>query len=241
MVFRSCPVNPDVIPLMQNPWRQLPVKAPFVLPMDAAAVAAYQQHFAGSPNLQLQTQLMPEPYHGNPNASICILSLNPGFSERDTHWHFDTELGASLRANLAHESAEYPFVYFDPRFEDSPGAKWWRRKTRRVIEHVGLSKAASAIFNVELFPYHSKSYRRVPKRLVANRLVPSSEYSGHLVREFIRKNKTIVVFRSFRLWVDLVPELDAYDNTFVVKNPRNPTISHNNLERFQELLDRVAV
>ena len=136
------------IPLMQNPWRQLPVKAPFVLPMDAAAVAAYQQHFAGSPNLQLQTQLMPEPYHGNPNASICILSLNPGFSEHDTHWHFDTELGASLRANLAHESAEYPFVYFDPRFEDSPGAKWWRRKTRRVIEHVGLSKAASAIFNV---------------------------------------------------------------------------------------------
>ena len=149
-------------------------------------------------------------------------------------------MGDRLRDNLLHKHDEYPFVYFDPTFEDSPGSKWWRRKTQEIIGRIGQVKTSSTLFNVELFPYHSKSYRRIPKRLVPNRLVPSSEYSGHLVREFIRNNKTIVVFRSLRMWVDLVPELGAYENMHVVKNPRNPTMSRNNLERFQELLDRIS-
>lgn len=226
--------------LMQNPWFALPETAPFVLPIDTGAVEAYSTHFSDRSNLKLQTQLIPEPYHGSPKAQVCILSLNPGFSEHDRSWHIDSELGQALRKNLTHKPADYPFVFLNPRLIESPGGRWWRRKLRRVIDQIGLKKTSSTFFNVELFPYHSKNFKRVPAKLSPNRLVPSSEYSAHLVRQFINKNKTIVVFRSKLQWTDLVPELENYQHMMVVKSPRNPTISEGNLDNFETLMEEIT-
>ena len=226
---------------MKNPWSELPDVAPFVLPDDEVAVAAYLKHFSDAPNLKLQTQLMPEPYHGSPTAPVCILSLNPGFSEKDQYWHDNSELGRSLRGNLVHEESDYPFVFLDPRFIDSPGGQWWGRKLRHVTERIGLKSAASTFFNIELFPYHSKKFKRIPKKLSENQLVPSSEYSAHLVRQFIADEKEIIVFRSKRQWIQLVPELENYGNIMVVRNPQNPTVSPGNLDGYENLMETIAV
>ena len=236
-VFALCNTgNLDGIQFMNNPWSELPRSAPFVLPSDADVVDQHRLHFRESPNLRLQTQLIPEPFNGSPTAAVCVLALNPGFSENDTHWHDNPELRNALIANLTHDNSDHPFVYLNPKFCDSPGSKWWASKLKHLVAHFGAQSLSNLLLNVELFPYHSKKIRRLPASISSNRLVPSSEYSAHLVRGFISSEKPIVILRSRRQWFHLVPELQVYGKLWMVRNPRNPALSPNNLDNYDQLV-----
>lgn len=64
---------------MENPWKHLPGQPPYVLPADAPAISSFNQGV--SDEHQIRLELLPEPYLGDPDAPIILLSLNPGFSE----------------------------------------------------------------------------------------------------------------------------------------------------------------
>ena len=108
--------------------------------------------------------------------------MNPGYSPEDDAWHVDPVYRTAIIDNLSHRAARFPFYFLDPRLKDAPGSAWWRRRSRWWIRDVGIEELARNLFCAELFPYHSRRYRRVPKAMSLDGLVPSSGYVTRLVR-----------------------------------------------------------
>lgn len=217
--------------LPSNPWLRLPDSAPFVLDEDAELIAKFNAR--AKPQMQLDLTLLPEPFIGLPGAPVVLLGLNPGWSEDDAAAHADPSFAATLRKNLRHERSTYPFYFLDPA-RDSPGRRWWCRKLRPVIECVGERVAASGIFCIEFFPYHSNKYGSVP-------LLRSQEYSFALVRHAVQRGALIVSMRSWKRWTSAVPELAGYGRLFRLNNPMNVTVSPKNCPRgFEEIVSALA-
>lgn len=64
---------------MQNPWLDLPRTPPYVLPIDAEAVARFNE--SAKDHGRLLLELLPYPRLGDPNAPIVLMSLNPDLSD----------------------------------------------------------------------------------------------------------------------------------------------------------------
>jgi len=224
---------------MVNPWSQLPTDAPHVLRQDLPIVEEFNQQYAHNSDIKIQSHLLPEPFIGDPSAHVYLLNLNPGYSPEDDDWHRNRAYRNAIIENLGHKTAEYPFYFLDPRLEDAPGSAWWKRRSRWWIRDVGTEILARNLFCAELFPYHSRRYRPVPKRISPDGLVPSSAYVANLVREAIRDRDhqpMIVAMRAPRRWCELIPELGDYSKLFRISNPQNVSLSPNNLKGYDQLV-----
>ncbi len=222
---------PGGVEQMDNPWRHLPRQPPYVLPPDASAVASFNRR-AGEDHA-IRTELLPEPYLGDPAAPIVLLNLNPGFSELD-HQLFDDPLGRALCLdNLLHRPMGYPFYLLDPRIANAPGARWWRARLGAPIRAAGVEAVATRVCCVEFFPYHSRKYRSV------GRVLESQRYSFRLVEDAIERRALIVAMRSRKLWCEQVPRLRAYDRLHACANPRRPYISTGNLPAAFPTIERI--
>lgn len=222
-----------------NPWHALPVAAPFILPCDAELVKAHQAKYQGT-EFEIQSQLLPYPFCGDPNASVYVLTLNPGYaSGGDERMHAEENYSSALRANLVHNNQEYPIVDFDPRFADTPGSQYFLGKFREFIEVLGPKECSNSFFLAELFPYHSSEFKALSTRNLppgTNSCWPSSSsYTFALVRKAIEEKKHIVVMRSYTLWRSVVPELASATNVYQLHNVRNPTLSRGNFDEFEKL------
>jgi hypothetical protein len=202
-----------------NPWRSLPAEAPFVLPGDELAIEAFNRRATEDHRVHLE--LLPEPFFGSQDAPVVVLGLNPGFDPRDEEAHRTPRFEQAMRRNLAHEHGPFPFYYLDPAVADTPGGAWWLRRLRQPIAVAGLDVVASRILCVELFPYHSRRYGRVPP-------LPSQGYGFHLVAQALRRNALVVAMRSWRLWVKAVPTLAGYPRLVRLRSPQNVAISPRN-------------
>lgn len=177
------------LPALVEAWRACPLDArPFVLPGDRELLAADCKRWFGSydefaesafqlsyaryreemDNLQLG--LIPAPYNGNlAKAKIFFLMLNPGFLPGNYFFEQVPEFRAARIACLRQENAahEFPFTSFDPRFAWHPGALYWTKKFKPVLEELntkpGRSYAAAlkilsqGIAYLQHIPYHSAS------------------------------------------------------------------------------------
>ncbi len=189
---------------MINPWHDLPVSPPFVLPQDRAAVEDHNNRVKDK--YKFRWDVLPEPYLGNPDADVLLLNGNPGFIESDVAQHSDPTFAAASRANLLHAHYSYPLYLLDPAFADSGGGRWWRSRLKALLDVVPCEAVASRVCVVELVPYHSVNLRR-PRRQI-----PSQEYSNHLVRRFIDRNRPIVWLRG--RWQEEVPELREHSRLY---------------------------
>ena len=223
---------------MKNPWPQLPTNSvPCVLREDRAIIQGFNARYGDDPDFRIQQQLLPEPFIGDRHARVYLLNLNPGYSAgEDDAWHGDRDYRTAIIDSLSHRTSTFPFYFFDPRLKDAPGSKWWRERARWLIDDIGIQTLAENLFCVELFPYHSKEYKPVPKALSANGLVPSSAYGVHLVRRAIQANRPIVAMRAFSKWRKLLPELEAYGKLFRLKSPRSVWLSPRNLDGYDRLV-----
>jgi hypothetical protein len=89
---------------MENPWLKIPLEAPYVLEIDREGIERYNARTA-SPDRQIDTSLIPEPFIGNPrSAKLVLLNLNPGLAEGDAKAHADPGFKAAMLRNLRHES-----------------------------------------------------------------------------------------------------------------------------------------
>ena len=223
--------------MVENPWSRLPSDAPFVLPQDRSIVERFNERYGHDCAVAIQTQLLPEPFIGDPNASVYVLGLNPGYEpDHDDAWHGKPVYREAIIGGLSHRNAEYPFYFLDPRIETAPGSGWWRRRLKWLIAEFGIKSLARKLFCVELFPYHSRSWKTVPKTLSHNGLVPSAEYSAHLVRRAVATERPIVVMRGFPRWCRLIPELVACGKLFRLRSPQNVALSPGNVERYEQLV-----
>lgn len=203
---------------MKNPWLAVPEVAPFILPGDAGVVERFNQTAPSETRVDLN--LLPEPFQGNPDAPVVLLGLNPGLSDEDAAIHADRLFAQRLRANHAHESADYPFYLLHPEVQ-GPGRNWWDRRLRRVLELAPRQRVAQRLLCIEYFPYHSV-------RFGARLRVPSQEYGFYLARQAVRRGAVVVIMRSHRLWHAAVPELDSYERAFSLRSVQNISVTPNN-------------
>jgi hypothetical protein len=170
---------------MENPWSSLRENAPYVLDEDRKEIEQYAE---------IDTSLVPEPFIGNPaSAKVLLLNLNPGWDQRDAEAHADAKFKAAMFRNLRHEKQEYPFYPLNPEFEWTPCAKWWLKKTRKLIEECGRSKVADGLLVIEWFPYHSREWN-------GQYACTSQEYSFYLARQVIDSDVPPILMRKRQFW-----------------------------------------
>jgi hypothetical protein len=224
---------------LHNPWIELTQTNRFVLKQDELMIKQFNEK--AKEDFKIKTELMPEPFYGSPNGSVYILALNPGYTEGEEAWHQNSDFLNVLKKNLNHENEKYPNYFFDHKYEDHPGYIWWNQKTRWFLKDMGEGdrsrKLSEEIFCVEYFPYHSRKYQDVPKWMLDDALSGHKKYIKHLLGGAISNGKAIVILRSRRRWYEFIPELEKYENTFLVKNPRNVSLSPGNIagDKFKKL------
>ena len=212
---------------VKNPWSQLPASAPYILPEDHSIIERFNARYAYNWKFQVQRQLLAEPFIGDPSSRVYLLGLNPGYDrEADDAWHANPVYCRAIINNLNHRPAEFPFYFLDPCLKDAPGSKWWRLYLKWLINDVGIETLAQNVFYCELFPYHSKKYKPVPK-VIAPKGLPSSRYTVSLVHQTIEAHRLVVVTRAFSRWCKLVPELQGYRNLLHLRTTASIWLSPN--------------
>ncbi|SDX05942.1 hypothetical protein SAMN05444410_108170 [Hydrobacter penzbergensis] len=222
--------------IIKNPWSEILSKRdPYILNSDKELVENFNNK--NSTEYKIYTDLPPEPYIGNPlTADIFLLALNPGYDGKEQGYlQNNPALYQALLNNLVHQNTNYPLFFLEERFSDSPGAKWWRKILKPLLEetnnnHLLLSQK---ICELQYFPYHSKSYKSVGK------VLDSQQYTFDLLRKAIQNNKMIIVLRSEKLWLEEVPELK--EKYFKLNSYQNVVISRNNLgdDEFVKLIKEI--
>ncbi|MBB3800832.1 hypothetical protein FHR47_001066 [Xanthomonas arboricola] len=216
---------------MRNPWLALPKSAPYILPDDRPLVEAFNSRAV--PEKRYDLSLFPEPYFGRFDAPVVFLALNPGWNPLDAAMHSRPDFATQCELSLAHSLAPYPFLHLQPVC-DTPGSLWWRRITKPLISDAGFDAVAKNISCLQFFPYHSRKFGSHTTS------IPSQLYGIELVRGAMARGAEIVVMRSWKLWSKAVPDLVSYSHLHLVRNPRNPTVSANNLPSgYEVVLDRI--
>lgn len=207
---------------MQNPWTAIVHNSE-----ESSSAKDRWIHRLDRPFIADKTvasDLLPEPFIGNPAAPIYLLALNPGYHTDNDQEHQRPEFRKILLQNLLHDVHDWPFYYLNPQFSSTRRGKWWREKFTNLMDEVDDDQTVSrSFFCMQLFPYHSEDGKPVVP-------VPSILYTRHLLLQAISTRKTIVFMRSKKLWFWLVPELLSCTETFTITNPRNPVISKNGFQ-----------
>ena len=223
-----------------NPWPNLPKASPFILHEDRCPIDAFNALASTTAATRIQTNLLPEPFFGNPDAPVVALALNPGYSSLDERWHVNPAFAETIRQTYAHTNLDFPHYYFDPRFIDCPGSIWWRAKSRWLIDECGLEAVAKNILCIQLFPYHSQRYKPLPKKLLASGILHSFSYTASLVKKAMADRCIIILMRSAKQWFGHVPALADYDLLCRIRNPRNVALSPRNLTSFSTVKNAIV-
>lgn len=212
---------------MNNPWTNISDIPPYIAPIDLPFLGN------NSAKKNLRFEIPPDPYIGNLNeAKVVILGLNPGFKDSDLSQHIQNPKFLTIaKENLIHK-ANPSFFFFNQELSFCGGNAWWTRILKPIIKE-GISKEilSNKIMCIEYFPYHSKTFKTI------NHILPSQYYSFELVKEAMNRAKVIVIMRSKKLWLKVIPQLESYPY-ILIKNPRNPVLSPNNMtrEEFEKLV-----
>jgi hypothetical protein len=211
----------------QNPWIALPTEAPFVLPCDRPFIDQYNKSTKAK-SLGIHTNLLPEPFHGNPGAPVVVLLLNPGVGTQEEKLHKNPAFARALRNSITLGTSIEHFHLVDE--SKGPGHVWWKRACKALQQ---VESLPSRLLSVEFSPYHSKSFGHGHLRL------PSQEYSFQLVKQAMQREALIVCMRGQSLWFGAIPELATYDRLHNLRNPRSASLSPGNLNGFDQILAAV--
>jgi hypothetical protein len=226
--------------MIENPWKALPLGAPYVLEEDRAQVDRYNarceaQSSTDNEAFRLRTNLLPDPFIGRIEAPVIVLFANPGYTDgsRAARWKCDSDDTAHkrpdveqlYRANYAQAVMDYPLFFLDPRMEQTPAGYWCRHlflaALRKEIQDDRV--LARSIALVEFFPYHSARYR-----FVKSFEVESQKYSRQLVVSAMNRRATIIVMRCRSALETAIPALKDYEY-IKAASPQSPAASPGNL------------
>lgn len=222
-----------MLKISDNPWKNLPSTQPFILPEDLSYVENHNQSVAE--NFRYHPELYPEPYAGNLNGKIVVLALNPGFSPDDDKVHKSTIYQNLWNQNVKQSIVDYPLFLIHPALSHAPCFRWWTAKLRYFINLFGLQPVAKSILEVQLFPYHSKEFKRNKE------VIPSQSFAVNIVKQAMRNESIIILMRSRKIWEEYVPELCKYKRILQIRNPRNPTFSEQNLPDINIVVEAIKI
>jgi hypothetical protein len=224
-----------------NPWRELPVAAPFVPACDAPWLPLLQSRAAEADDeeasVALALNLQPEPFFGPHEAPVVVLLLNPGLGEDDARHHQRDDFTRALRAHVQSERGAPHFHLLDPTH--GPGHRWWLRQVGPVLKASGgsVEQLAARLLCIEFFPYHSRSFGHAHLRL------PSQRFGFALLRRAVQRGALVLCMRGYRHWCGAVPELANYSGLLRPRSARSASLSAGNLgaEGFARVLGALDV
>jgi hypothetical protein len=190
--------------MRENPWKEVPSEPPYVPPSDLGRVTSHNLSILRRPNPddeRLHTELLPNPYGGDPDAPVVLLMSHPGFSEDDHIAHESSTFHAATRANLLHEPTDWPLYALNPDFQGTPAWDWWTNFTNPLARRVGAETVARRVFYLQLSPYHSK------KGVIQ---APSRLYTRDLLEAALARHALVVGLLAKRDWTEFVPGLAGY-------------------------------
>jgi hypothetical protein len=218
-----------------NPWTRLPSSPPYVLDEERAIVEDFNRSNP-DPATRIQLEVLPEPFLGRPDANVVVLSLNPGYDDSDREWHARADFAAAIHANLRHASQAYAFYPINPDFSQSGAYRWWRRRLDSLIHDTSLGGVADNLLCVELFPYHSKSYKAIPAWTGRQRL-PSREYADGLVAAALERGASVIAMRNLKEWERRVPALRHYPKLHRLSSAQSAYLSPRNLSGYSSVVE----
>jgi hypothetical protein len=113
---------------VDNPWVDLPSQAPFVLPVDAPYVAAWNELHGEHEDFQICLDYPPEPFLGRHDAPVAVLSANPGLGPEDSGtWASRDVVDTALDSVTSAEGTS--FLWLRDKLAWTAGANWWRPRT----------------------------------------------------------------------------------------------------------------
>jgi hypothetical protein len=217
-----------------NPWADLPLNSPFLLPCDQALVRKWNDRRDKNHKYFVHDEFLPEPFVGSKDAPVILLSSHPGCPSNLFRNHSDFQ--KKLRQNLLHEPLGYPFVFLEPGFaEHNP---WWEPETKALRAIFGRELVGRSLLNVVYFPYVTPHFGH------SSLCLPSQAHSFELVRKAVSRGAVIVLMYHTieRYWLAQVPGLKGYSKLLRVRNPQNPAISPGNLgDDFQTVVEAIRV
>ena len=223
--------------MLPNPWIDLPEAPPYVLPSDMREVDAYNLRLAGDPkrdDLELRTDLLPDPYGGDPAAPVVLLLTHTGYSDGDFEAQQDPAFRAAVLANLTHEPSDWPLFSLNPAFRTTPSGEWWTAFLSDLIRQTDVQSVAKRVLYLELSPYHAKE-GGVPQP-------PSRAYVRDMLRAAIARNALVVGLLGQTLWTEFVPALRSYRSCYWPKmRLRQALLTENTIgtEAFTRMVGRV--
>jgi hypothetical protein len=175
-----------------NPWLRAPERPPYVLPEDVRGTAAFALN------------KVPCPWSGPAfSASVLMLSLNPGLSVDDQDQR-DLEDPAFVAMAKDQLMGLAPFPWLQDQWAHAGGARCWRARLRRLAQDVGEAAIGERFAVIEWLGYASARF------ITLSAPVPSQDFAGAVVRQAMEREAVIVVARSWRRLVALVPGLQSY-------------------------------
>ena len=148
---------------------------------------------------------------GGATPPVCLLLLNHGMVEQDLAVHRDATFRAALVASLADDAAPH---FHLASMSGGPAHRWRSRALASVCRELRVKDARAlqnAVSAIKLFPYHSRKFDHAGIRL------PSAAATVARVEEQLER-RTILIVRSWRIWVGMIPALaDPFHADHVIR------------------------
>jgi len=215
---------------MENPWKNTKNESSeYIAACDKSDEKLYQKICK-----KYDLSYIPQPYMGDPEKSeIFLLLANPNAG--GNHKDFQKKHRELVITNLKHEIDDYPLYGINDKFKGYFIYEWWYKRLSPIIDEIGDPKKVSkSIFAAEYVPYFSDKY-------VYNVKTSSLGYTVNLIKKAVSLKKIIIIMRSKRNWERSIPELEHYENTFVLHSPQNVIVSPKNLgeDAFEKVIKRI--
>jgi len=233
---------------MENPWLELIYsndKSNFILANERDIISRFNEKngLLGPDNYynyHIHTDIMPAPFMGDVhNSPIVLLTLNPGWDEKELEKDFYNLYSSYWESMMKHEFILPDLPLFCLEDQYAAISPYWVSKLQPLISRTSKEAVAKNISVIQFFPYQSKKYKPLYKGLSAD-YMDSQKYNFELVKLAIDRKALIVILRSRRIWFDAVKELETYDHVLFTKSVLNPILSENNLgTSFFEIVERI--
>ena len=221
---------------LHNPWAKMANdenRNSFILKEEKAIIEKFNNRVIEK--FKIHTDIFPAPFMGNVfTAPVMILVLNPGYDKDERECGYYEKYQDWWLEQIQHITPQPEFPLFCLDDEYITFSDYWDNKLKPLINIVGKKKVSENICKVQLFPYHSKNFKPLFKKLLKEEnfqnYLPSQLYSFELVKKAMKRNAIIIIPRSRNHWFEAIPELKDYENKYFTNSYGNIILSKDNLD-----------
>ena len=203
-----------------NPWTSVNFSQT-IAPVDVSTI------YSLSPKAlsKIELRILPEPFHGDPDANVYLLNGNPGLNPLDLTFVGNTVMQTAFSGIYTHSLLDFlwiqsPCTIINGHGQPHLAYDWWKKRLSQILKSCQTPK----LFCVELFPYHTKNIFSFPA-------LPSDAYANSLILDAMRKNKLIIIMRGQKGWIKRIPALASYSSCITLNTPRCAYVTVNNTSK----------